>query len=87
MEPPPTRFVTVLEYPLAVELVAIHAFIVVVYVLLTTSTLSMNVVDLSTKENVTVSAGRGLSTIVEVSVIVVGGIVSIMVETSVIVSF
>jgi len=68
-----------------VELAAIHTFIVVVYVLLTTLTLSMTVVDVSTK--VTVSAGRSLSTIVEVSVIVVGGIVSTRVETSVTVSF
>jgi len=68
-----------------VELAAIHTFIVVVYVLLTTLTLSMTVVDVSTK--VTVSAGRSLSTIVEVSVIVVGGIVSTTVETSVTVSF
>ena len=70
-----------------VELAVIHTFIVVVYVLLTTVTLSMTVVDVSIKENVTVSAGRGLSTIVEVIVIVEGGRVSKKVETSVTVSF
>jgi len=68
-----------------VELAAIHTFLVVAYVLLTT-TLSMNVVDVSTKDNLTVSAGRGFSTMVEVSVVVVGGIVSTTVETSVTVS-
>ena len=70
-----------------VELAPIHIFVVVVYVLLTMLTLSMTIVDVSTKDNVTVSAGRGLSTIVEVIVIVEGGRVSKKVETSVTVSF